>query len=58
MAAKTNYDKIAPVYIAHAEDELSWNNLYERPYMLSIFDNFTGKKILDAGCGTGGVWSV
>jgi len=53
MAAKTNYDKIAPVYIAHAEDELSWNNLYERPYMLSIFDNFTGKKILDAGCGTG-----
>jgi len=50
---KTNYDKIAGAYIDHAESKLSWNNLYERPYMISIFDDFTNKKILDAGCGTG-----
>jgi SAM-dependent methyltransferase len=53
ITGKTNYDKIATIYISHAEDKLSWNNLYERPYMLSIFDGFTNKKILDAGSGTG-----
>jgi len=52
-ADETNYDKIASIYLHHANDKLSWNNLYERPYMLSIFDDFTGKRILDAGCGTG-----
>lgn len=53
IAGKTNYDKIAAAYIKHAEDKFSWNNLYERPYMISIFDDFTNKKIIDAGCGTG-----
>jgi SAM-dependent methyltransferase len=53
LVNKTNYDKIAAAYIEHAENKFSWNNLYERPYMLSIFDDFTNKKILDAGCGTG-----
>jgi SAM-dependent methyltransferase len=53
IADETNYDKIADIYIPHAEDKLSWNNLYERPYMLSVFDDFSGKTILDAGCGTG-----
>ena len=53
IAGKTNYDKIAAIYIPHAENKLSWNNLYERPYMLSIFDDFKNKKILDAGCGKG-----
>jgi len=53
LADKTNYDKIAAIYIPHADNKLSWNNLYERPYMISIFDDFTNKKILDAGCGTG-----
>jgi len=53
MAGRTNYDKIAATYRSHAEDKLSWNNLYERPFMLSIFDNFSRKKILDAGTGTG-----
>jgi SAM-dependent methyltransferase len=50
---KTNYDNIATTYINHAENKLSWNSLYERPYMISIFDDFTNKKILDVGCGTG-----
>ena len=53
IADKTNYDKIAAAYIAHADNKFSWNSLYERPYMISIFDDFTNKKILDAGCGTG-----
>jgi len=50
---KTNYDKIAEIYLSHSADKFSWNNLYERPYMLSVFDDFTDKKILDAGSGTG-----
>jgi ubiquinone/menaquinone biosynthesis C-methylase UbiE len=50
---KTEYDSIAPNYIQEVEKKLSWNNLYERPYMLSIFDDFTNKNILDVGCGTG-----
>ncbi len=33
----TNYDNIADIYTLHAENKLSWNNLYERPFMLSIF---------------------
>lgn len=49
----TNYDSIADIYSAQAENELSWNNLYERPYMLSIFDTFENKNVLDVGCGTG-----
>lgn len=53
ISGKTNYDKIASTYLHHANDKLSWNNLYERPYMLSVFDDFRGKKVLDAGCGTG-----
>jgi ubiquinone/menaquinone biosynthesis C-methylase UbiE len=50
---KTNYDNIAETFIEQAERNLSWNNLYERPYMLSIFDNFKNKRVLDLGCGTG-----
>jgi SAM-dependent methyltransferase len=49
----TNYDDIASDYLSNIEGELSWNNLYERPYMLSIFDDMTGKNVLDAGCGSG-----
>ncbi|MES1215997.1 MAG: class I SAM-dependent methyltransferase [Bacteroidota bacterium] len=53
IADETNYDKVADIYLRHAEGKLSWNNLYERPYMLSLLDDLAGKKILDAGCGTG-----
>lgn len=49
----TNYDQVAEKYIAHAENERSWNNLYERPYMLSVFNDFKNKSVLDAGSGTG-----
>lgn len=56
MASKadiTNYDKIASKYIDHVNKNNSWNNMYERPYMLSEFDDFRDKKVLDIGCGTG-----
>ncbi len=49
----TNYDDISNVYIELVDRKLSWNNLYERPYMLSVFDDFKGKNVLDAGCGSG-----
>jgi ubiquinone/menaquinone biosynthesis C-methylase UbiE len=49
----TDYDSVAETYISHVERELSYNNLYERPYMLSIFDDFDGENVLDVGCGSG-----
>ncbi|MCG8572593.1 MAG: class I SAM-dependent methyltransferase [Spirochaetes bacterium] len=49
----TNYDNIAHLYIAHANRQKSWNNLFERPFMTSLFDDFSFKNVLDAGCGTG-----
>lgn len=49
----TNYDSIMEDYIAHVEKPDSWNNLYERPYMLSQFPSFQDKHVLDLGCGSG-----
>jgi len=49
----TNYDSISAIYLAHTERPDSWNNLYERPYMLSQFPSFFGKHVLDLGCGSG-----
>jgi len=49
----TNYDAIAEVYTNKVENDLSYNNLYERPYWLSVFTSFTGKNVVDVGSGTG-----
>lgn len=49
----TNYDTICNTYLEHVEAPSSWNNIYERPYMLSIFDSFAGKHVLDLGCASG-----
>ncbi len=49
----TNYDSIVDIYIAHTERPNSWNNLYERPYMLSKIPTLQDKCVLDLGCGSG-----
>ncbi len=53
QAKITNYDSIDENYLAHNERPDSWNNLYERPAMLSQFPPFQGKNVLDLGCGSG-----
>jgi SAM-dependent methyltransferase len=52
-AELTSYDSIAEVFTEHAEHPDSWNNLYERPYILSRLPMLEGKNILDLGCSTG-----
>ena len=52
-AELTNYDSIVEDYIAHTERPNSWNNLYERPYMLSKLRSLQDKHVLDLGCGSG-----
>jgi len=52
-AELTNYDSIVEDYIAHTERPNSWNNLYERPYMLSRIHSLDSKNVLDLGCGSG-----
>ena len=49
----TNYDSIAEVFLMHAGRSDSWNNLYERPYMLGKLPPLRGKNVLDLGCATG-----
>ena len=50
----TNYDSInIEDYIAHIERPESWNNLFERPYVLSQFSSFKDKYVLDIGCSSG-----
>lgn len=47
-----NYDSIASTY-AEKVDTAPFNALYERPAMLAALPAVTGKRILDAGCGSG-----
>ncbi|WP_327587816.1 methyltransferase domain-containing protein [Nonomuraea sp. NBC_00507] len=46
------YDMIAEGYTAENETSLL-NAYYERPAMLELAGNVTGRRILDAGCGSG-----
>jgi SAM-dependent methyltransferase len=52
MVGPTDYDSIARRYAAKI-DERPWNALYERPAMLALLPDVTGKDVLDAGCGHG-----
>lgn len=52
MTEPTDYDTIADRYSAHI-DQRPWNALYERPAMLALLPDVTGKDVLDAGCGHG-----
>ncbi|MFI6099889.1 class I SAM-dependent methyltransferase [Lentzea sp. NPDC051213] len=48
----SGYDSIAEAYSAENETSLS-NAYYERPAMLELAGDVAGRRILDAGCGSG-----
>ena len=50
--AANDYDSFAEVYSAENETNLH-NAYYERPAMLALAGDVTGRRILDAGCGSG-----
>lgn len=49
----TSYDSIAEIFLSHVERPDSWNNLYERPHMLSRLPPLKDKDVLDLGCSSG-----
>ncbi|QUX27432.1 class I SAM-dependent methyltransferase [Nocardiopsis akebiae] len=52
-AARANdYDSFAGAYAADNENNIQ-NAYYERPAMLALAGDVTGRRILDAGCGAG-----
>jgi SAM-dependent methyltransferase len=51
------YDMIAEGYAAENETSLP-NAYYERPAMLELAGDVTGRRILDAGCGSGPLFSA
>jgi ubiquinone/menaquinone biosynthesis C-methylase UbiE len=52
QAAANDYDSFAEVYSAENEVNLH-NAYYERPAMLALAGDVAGRRILDAGCGSG-----
>ncbi|MER5705439.1 class I SAM-dependent methyltransferase [Micromonospora sp. NPDC002296] len=50
--ATSDYDNFADAYSAENEAGL-FNAYYERPAMLRLAGNVSGRRILDAGCGSG-----
>ena len=51
-AQANDYDGFAEAYAADNENNLQ-NAYYERPAMLALAGDVTGRRILDAGCGAG-----
>ncbi|MFD9948902.1 class I SAM-dependent methyltransferase [Nonomuraea sp. NPDC059023] len=52
-----DYDRFAEAYAAENEASLL-NAYYERPAMLELAGDVTGRRILDAGCGSGPLFSA
>lgn len=52
-----DYDRIAEGYAAENETSVP-NAYYERPAMLELAGDVTGRRILDAGCGSGPLFSA
>jgi ubiquinone/menaquinone biosynthesis C-methylase UbiE len=56
-AAANDYDSFAAAYSAENEVNLA-NAYYERPAMLELAGDVTGRRILDAGCGSGPLFAA
>lgn len=56
-ARVNDYDSIAEGYAAENETSLL-NAYYERPAMLELAGDVTGRRILDAGCGSGPLFAA
>src|SRR5215471_2310884 len=52
-----NYDSFAEAYTASSETSLV-NAYYERPAMLALAGDVAGRRILDAGCGSGPLFAA
>lgn len=46
------YDAFADRFESHAKDS-AWNAYYDRPAMIALLGEVTGKRVLDVGCGPG-----
>src|SRR5580692_1662483 len=56
-AVANNYDSFAEAYSAENETSL-YNAYYERPATLALAGDVTGRRILDAGCGSGPLFAA
>jgi ubiquinone/menaquinone biosynthesis C-methylase UbiE len=56
-ARANDYDSFAEAYTAENETSLI-NAYYERPATLALAGNVTGRRILDAGCGSGPLFAA
>jgi SAM-dependent methyltransferase len=52
-----DYDSFAGAYTAENESSL-WNAYYERPAMLALAGDVAGRRILNAGCGSGPLFAA
>src|ERR1700727_219040 len=56
-AVTNDYDSFAEAYSAENEASLL-NAYYERPAMLALAGDVAGRRILDAGCGSGPLFAA
>jgi SAM-dependent methyltransferase len=57
QAAANDYDSFAEAYSAENEVNLH-NAFYERPAMLALAGDVAGRRVLDAGCGSGPLFAA
>src|SRR6201996_9663950 len=57
QAAANDYDSFAEAYSAENEASL-FNAYYERPATLTLAGDVAGRRILDAGCGSGPLFAA